>query len=90
VTSAPDHAHDDDTLPPEAHGDEKPLLTSTEAPPASDKPSVVKCADDSRDDSEDRPTWRPLPVVPRSPTASSGTFEAVPSSKHRFSRRRAG
>jgi hypothetical protein len=87
VTSAPDHAHDDTLPPPDAHGDEKPLLASPEATPADDEPSVAKCTDDSLDDSEDRPTWRPLSVAPRSPTASSGTFEAVPSSKHRFSRR---
>ncbi len=88
--SVPDPADDTDTLPPLDIADGAKPATGNDAKPASDKPSLAKCSDDALEDSEDRPTWRPSLPVPRSPTGFSGTFEAVPSSKRRLSRRRAG
>jgi hypothetical protein len=90
VTSVPDPADDGDTLPPTDIADDAKAAAGNEATPASDKPSVAKCSEDAPEDSEDRPTWRPSLPVPRSPAGFSGTFEAVPSSKRRLLRRRAG
>ncbi|HVW26469.1 MAG TPA: hypothetical protein VHC69_13970 [Polyangiaceae bacterium] len=89
MTSAADHARDGEALPsPIPDNDANPASGSAVAAP--DKPSVAKCVPQKEDVSEDRPTWRPFQWAPRSPTGLSGTFEAVPSSKHRFSRRRVG
>jgi hypothetical protein len=90
VTSAPDTVDDGDTLPPPDIADDAKPAAGNETTPTSDNPSVVKCEEGAPEDSEDRPTWRPFPVVPRSPTGFSGTFEAVPSSRQRFPRRRVG
>lgn len=76
-------------MPPPDTADDMKRADGNDAAPVHDKPSVAKCEEDVTEESEDRPTWRPFPGLPRSPTGFSGTFEAVPSSKGRFPRRRA-